>query len=91
MLKLRTIGIRDYVVLEGKQRIGWIRLATERMTCVWLWRCCHPSDRRTPDGLIQGHRHGKGGVQGGLESPEGQHHAGAARGGLQAMNIRDDG
>jgi hypothetical protein len=62
MLKLRTIGIRDYVVLEGKQRIGWIRLATERMTCVWLWRCCHPSDRRTPDGLIQGHRHGQGGV-----------------------------
>jgi hypothetical protein len=27
MLKLRTIGIRDYSVLEGEQRIGQIRFA----------------------------------------------------------------
>jgi hypothetical protein len=31
MLKLRTIGIRDYRVLEGRQRIGRIRFAEERM------------------------------------------------------------
>jgi hypothetical protein len=37
MLKLRTIGIRDYSVLEGRQRIGRIRLASERMPSVWLW------------------------------------------------------
>jgi hypothetical protein len=37
MLKLRTIGLSDYSVLEGRQRIGRIRLATERMPCVWLW------------------------------------------------------
>ena len=37
MLKLRTIGLSDYSVLEGSQRIGRIRLATERMPCVWLW------------------------------------------------------
>jgi hypothetical protein len=24
-------------VPEGKQRIGQVRLATERMPCVWLW------------------------------------------------------
>ena len=30
MLKLRSIGIRDYSVLEGEQRIGRIRLAAER-------------------------------------------------------------
>jgi hypothetical protein len=24
-------------VLEGRQRIGRIRLATERMPCVWIW------------------------------------------------------
>ena len=34
MLKLRTIGLSDYSVLEGRQRIGRIRLATERMPCV---------------------------------------------------------
>ena len=37
MLKLRTIGLSDYSVLEGGQRIGRIRLATERMPCVWIW------------------------------------------------------
>jgi hypothetical protein len=37
MLKLRSIGLSDYAVLEGRQRIGRIRLATERMPCVWLW------------------------------------------------------
>jgi hypothetical protein len=37
MLKLRSIGLSDYSVLEGRQRIGRIRLATERMPCVWIW------------------------------------------------------
>ena len=37
MLKLRTIGLSDYSVLEGGQRIGRIRLATERMPCTWIW------------------------------------------------------
>ena len=37
MLKLRPIGIRDYSVLEGHQRIGRIRFAGERQPGVWLW------------------------------------------------------
>ena len=37
MLKLRTIGIRDYRVPEGGQRIGRIRFADESMPPVWLW------------------------------------------------------
>ena len=37
MLKLRSIGLSDYSVLEGRQRIGRIRLASERMPSVWLW------------------------------------------------------
>jgi hypothetical protein len=36
MLKLRSIGIRDYSVLEDGQRIGRIRLADERMPPFWL-------------------------------------------------------
>jgi len=35
MLKLRSIGIDDYRVLDA--RIGRIRLAAERMPPVWLW------------------------------------------------------
>jgi hypothetical protein len=37
MLKLRSIGLSDYSVLEGRQRIGRIRFADERMPGVWLW------------------------------------------------------
>ena len=37
MLKLRSIGIRDYSVFEGGQRSGRIRFAGERMPGVWLW------------------------------------------------------
>jgi len=37
MLKLRSLGINDYSVLEGRQRIGRIRLADERIPGVWLW------------------------------------------------------
>jgi len=37
MLKLRSIGIDDYRVLDAGQRIGRIRLADERMPPVWLW------------------------------------------------------
>ena len=37
MLKLRSIGIRDYSVLEGRQRIGRIRFAAERSPSIWIW------------------------------------------------------
>jgi hypothetical protein len=37
MLKLRSIGIRDYSVLEGEQRVGRIRFSDERLPGVWLW------------------------------------------------------
>jgi len=37
MLKLRSIDLSDYSVLEGRQRIGRIRFADERMPGVWLW------------------------------------------------------
>ena len=43
MLKLRSIGLSDYAVLECGQRIGRIRLATERMPCVW-WPCGFPAN-----------------------------------------------
>ena len=37
MLKLRSIGLSDYSVLEREQRIGRIRFADERQPGVWLW------------------------------------------------------
>ena len=37
MLKLRSIGIGDYSVLEGEQRVGRIRFSDERLPPIWLW------------------------------------------------------
>jgi hypothetical protein len=37
MLKLRSIDLSDYAVLEGHQRIGRIRFAGERLPPIWLW------------------------------------------------------
>ena len=60
MLKLRSIGIGDYSVLEGEQRIGRIRFADERMPGRLALERHRSSDRRAPDGLGQGPRHGQG-------------------------------
>jgi len=37
MLTMRLIGQNDYRVLEGRQRIGRIRFAHERIPGIWLW------------------------------------------------------
>ena len=38
MLKLRSLDHNDYSVFEGRQRIGRIRLAEERLPPAWLWQ-----------------------------------------------------
>ena len=47
MLKLRSIGISDYSVLEGRQRIGRIRFIIERLLVV---ECHRPPERALPMG-----------------------------------------
>jgi hypothetical protein len=79
MLKLRTIGIRYYRVLEGRQRIGRIRFADERMPGVWLWNVTIHLSGGLPMGSAHDIDRAKAGVQGGLESPEGQDPALPAR------------
>ena len=37
LLKMRSIGIDDFSVIEGRQRVGRIRLATERTPPIWIW------------------------------------------------------
>ena len=37
MLKLRSLSLSDFSVIDGRQRVGRIRLATERMPCLWRW------------------------------------------------------
>ena len=50
LLKLRSIGLSDYSVLEGRQRIGRIRFVIERMPGVWLWNVTVP----LPGDLLMG-------------------------------------
>jgi len=83
MLKLRSIDLSDYAVLDGEQRIGRIRFADARMPGDWLWNVTVPLRRTAAHGFIPGPRHGQGGLQGGLGSSEGQDDTGAARGGRQ--------
>jgi hypothetical protein len=59
MLKLRSIGINDYRVLEAGQRIGRIRLADERTAGLAVGRHDSPA-RRPPHGLIPRLQHGQG-------------------------------
>ena len=42
MLKLRSLGINDSSVLEGRQRIGRVRFVIERLPGVWLWNVTVP-------------------------------------------------
>ena len=60
MLKLRSIGLNDYSVLEGRQRIGRIRMATERMPCVWLWAVTIHLTGGLPTGVSYKHPAGGG-------------------------------
>ena len=85
MLKLRLIGIRDYSVFDGEQRIGRIRFAGERLPPIWLWNVIIHLPGGLPMGLGQRPRHRQGRLQGGLGSPEGQKHAGAVVGSLQGL------
>ena len=53
MLKLRSIGLSDYSVLEGRQRIGRIRFVIERVPGLWLWNVTVPLSGGLPLGSSQ--------------------------------------
>ena len=69
MLKLRSIGLTDYRVPEGRQSIGRIRLAKERTPPIWLWTVNIHLTGGLPKGG-QGPRHGQ--AQGDRAEPPGR-------------------
>ena len=83
MLKLRSLGINDYAVLDGRQRIGRIRFADERIPPVWLWAVTIHLPGGLPTGSAQDFSTAKAQFKAGLGGTEGQDHAGATRVGLQ--------
>ena len=82
-LKLRPIGIRDYSVREGPQRIGRIRFAAERNPGIWIWHVQVHLTGGLPMGSCQRSRNREGGIQSGLGNVEGQDAAGSDGGGVQ--------
>ena len=76
MLKLRSIGVRDYSVF------GRTRFAGERIPGVWLWNVSVHLTGGLPMGSARDLDTAKAEF-GGARSREGQDHAFAARGGLQ--------
>ena len=86
MLKLRSIGIDDYRVLDAGQRIGRIRLADERMPPVWLWAVTIHLPGGLPTGSSPDFNTAKADFKAAWESPEGPNRATA----YEAMNVRND-
>ena len=83
MLKVRSIGLSDYSVLEGSHRIGRIRLATERMPCRWLWNLTLHLPGGLPMGQAGDLDTAKADFKAAWEACEGQDPVGAAGGSLQ--------
>ena len=88
MLKLRTIGIRDYSVLEGRQRIGRIRFAAERSPGIWIWNVTVHLAGGLPMGSAKDLEAAKAEFREALKTNTPPERLAAA---FKAMNIRDDG
>jgi hypothetical protein len=91
MLKLRSIGVRDYSVFEDEQRIGRIRFAEERQPGVWLWHINVHLTGGLPMGSARDLDTAKaefGGAWAALKARTSPERLAAA---FKAMNIRDQG
>ena len=91
MLKLRSIGLSDYAVLEGNQRIGRIRLATERMPCRWLWNVTIHLTGGLPMGSARDLETAKADFKAAWERLLAKTSKDELVAAYKAMNIRDDG
>ena len=91
MLKLRSIGLSDFAVLEGRQRIGRIRLATERMPCVWIWNVTVHLPGGLPDGFSQGLDTAKAEFKAAWKALKARTPPEQLAAAYRAMNIRGDG
>ena len=91
MLKLRSIGINDYSVLEGRQRIGRIRFVIERMPGVWLWNVTVHLTGGLPMGSSKDLDAAKSEFKAAWETLKAGTTPRQLAAAYRAMNIRDDG
>ncbi len=91
MLKLRLIGINDYSVLEGRQRIGRIRFVIERMPGVWLWSIKVHLPGELPKGSSKDLDTAKADFKAAWKALKASTTPEQRAAAYRAMNIRDDG
>jgi hypothetical protein len=91
MLKLRSIGINDYRVLEARQRIGRIRFVIERMPGVWLWNVTVPLSGGLPTGSAPDFNTAKAEFKAAWKALKARTPPEQLAAAYKAMNIRDDG
>ena len=91
MLKLRSIGLSDFAVLECRQRIGRIRLATERMPCLWLWSVTVHLPGGLPLGSSKDLDTAKAEFKAAWDALKARTTPEQLASAYRAMNIRDDG
>jgi hypothetical protein len=91
MLKLRSIGLSDYRVLEGRQSIGRIRFADERMPGVWLWNITVHLSGGLPMGSSKDLNMAKTEFKAAWENLKARTSPEDLAAAYEAMNIQDDG
>ena len=91
MLKLRSIGINDYRVLEGRQCIGRIRFADERIPPVWLWAVTIHLPGGLPTGSSPDFNTAKAEFKAAWKALKARVTPEQLAAAYKAMNIRDDG
>ena len=91
VLKLRTIGLSDYSVLEGGQRIGRIRFAAERNPGIWIWNVTIHLSGGLPMGSARDLDTAKAEFKAAWEALKARTTPERLTAAYRAMNIRDNG
>ena len=91
MLKLRSIGLSDYRVLEDGQRIGRIRFTGERQPGVWFWNVVIHLPGGLPMGSSQDLDTAKAEFAGAWTALKARTSPEDLAAAYRDMNIRDDG
>ena len=90
-LKMRSTGVGDYSVLEGRQRIGRIRFAAERSPGIWIWHVQVHLTGGLPMGSCRDLDTAKAEFKAAWEALKARTPPERLAAVYKAMNIRDDG
>jgi hypothetical protein len=91
MLRLRSIGHRDYRVLDDGQRVGRIRYADERTPGIWIWNVTLNLPGLMPMGTAKDLDTAKAEFKAAWQALKARTTPEQLAAAYRSMNIRDDG